>query len=238
MTTAPLLAGLREEGRALSDGVMDAMYAEDPFWSERYGARGRRNADQDGGYHVTYLVEALTAHEPQLFVRYAIWLRHVLAGRGMASRHLIENFDRLGAAIAARGWSGADRALAILAGASAALVHRDGAGAAVEEKRAAWCASLSAELARAAPDRAPEGGRRPHWTVDADLYVWYLADALALALPTGFESHLVAVRSMEARAGKPSVVPVVTRHLSRVAGEARLPARVIAMLEVAASGAA
>ena len=75
-----VLAGLQADGAALSDDVTTAMYAEDPFWTERYGARGRRNADQDGDYHVTYLVEALTAREPALFVRYAVWLRQVLAG--------------------------------------------------------------------------------------------------------------------------------------------------------------
>ena len=35
-----VLAGLQADGAALSDDVTTAMYAEDPFWTERYGARG------------------------------------------------------------------------------------------------------------------------------------------------------------------------------------------------------
>lgn len=225
-----LLDRLRAEGTAVSSQVLGEMYAEDPFWNERFGARGRGHADRDGAYHVLYLIEAIAAADPQLLVKYGTWLRDVLCGRGMASRHLMENFDRLGAAITARGWNGAERAVATLAEASDALVHRAGPGGDVEAVRASWAVSLAAELDREAPHRAAAAGNRPHWTVDADLYVWYLADALALDLPTGFDAHLVAVRAFEARAGHPSVVPVVTRHLARAAREAGMPGRTLAIL--------
>lgn len=58
-----LLERIERDGRALSQGVLDEMY-KDPFWTERYGDRGRRHADEDGDFHLRYLSRAPTAGDP------------------------------------------------------------------------------------------------------------------------------------------------------------------------------
>src|SRR3954447_8919885 len=95
-----LVAELAREAPALSASVIAAMY-EHPFWLERFGERGRKFATEDGQQHVAYLVQAVVAHDPAVLTRYARWLRSALTTRGMCSRHLEENFERLARAIGA-----------------------------------------------------------------------------------------------------------------------------------------
>src|SRR5690606_8457401 len=77
--------------------VTDAMYA-DPFWTARFGARGRMHAEEDAAYHVEYLVQALVARDAEVMRRYARWLQAVLTTRGMCTRHLDESLARVGSA--------------------------------------------------------------------------------------------------------------------------------------------
>ena len=46
----------------LSQRVLDRMY-ENPFWTERYGERGRRFANEDSLHHIGYLDQALAADD-------------------------------------------------------------------------------------------------------------------------------------------------------------------------------
>src|SRR5690242_53576 len=89
---------LENRGAALARRAIEEMY-KNPFWQERFGRRGRQFAEQDGRYHVSYLVEALRFQTPDIFINYARWLQTVLTTRGMCSRHLAENFSRLADAI-------------------------------------------------------------------------------------------------------------------------------------------
>ena len=160
-----LLRLLETHGHAISQRVLDDMYREDPFWTKRFGDRGRRHADEDSDFHMQYLRRAVDANDPDVMVRYATWLRDVLVSRGMCSRHLAENFERLARAIEAHAWDGGGKAVAIVDGAAGALEYRAGTAA------------------RAVQDlRFPDDGRH---------LASYLADAVARGNSTLFVDHVV-----------------------------------------------
>jgi hypothetical protein len=96
--TARLAQELEAQAGGLTARVVAEMYL-DPFWSERFGERGRKFSEEDGQHHVSYLVQALVAREPEVLARYGCWLRSVLTTRGMCTRHLAENFERLESAV-------------------------------------------------------------------------------------------------------------------------------------------
>jgi hypothetical protein len=175
--TTALQAALVEAAPRLTAQVLAEMY-ENPFWEERFGARGRTHAKDDGNFHIQYLLQALDAGDDHVFVEYARWLREVLVARGMCSLHLIENFDRLGRAIAREGWLEGDRAVAILAAGSRALAYETGEAAAIDRARA----TLAAAVARVVPV-----ARGEHEVAE---YLSFLADALAFAEPARFASFL------------------------------------------------
>ena len=176
-----LVAHLEHEGRALSQRVLAEMY-RDAFWSERFGDKGRRHANEDSDFHLRYLARALAAGDAGILARYATWLREVLATRGMCTRHLDENFRLLAREIAAQPWPDRDWAAALLAQARDALVYPAGAARWVQEH---------AERIAAAAIQGAQGQGRGAWKKDdgrgdaglpddARNYVSYLADALAL----------------------------------------------------------
>lgn len=109
------------------------MYAEDPFWEERFGARGRKFSDEDGVKHVQYLAQALRDGSPARLETYARWLQVVLCTRGMCSRHLARNFATLGGAIVEVGITDGERAIPYLEAASRALRHESPLAAALQD---------------------------------------------------------------------------------------------------------
>lgn len=182
-----LLQRLQSDGPALSQRVLEEMY-RDPFWGERFGTKGRRHADEDSDFHLRYLARALAAGDPAVLVRYARWLREVLATRGMCTRHLDENFRRLGEALAAQGWPATDLAVGFLNAARNALVWTEGPAAALQR-----------DADRLADDIA-QGQLESH----ARDLVSYLLDAVALGRPDLFATH---VAWMEAHLARHGVAP-------------------------------
>ena len=168
-----LVEKLRDEGPALSQRVLEEMYA-DPFWMERFGSKGRRHADEDSDFHLRYLSRALVAGDPGVLVRYARWLREVLATRGMCSRHLDDNFRRLARRLSEQGWQGTDLAIAFLQAARESL---------------RWEAGPAGELQREAAQLADELDAGPLVEAARDL-LSYLLDAVALRRPDLFAAHV------------------------------------------------
>lgn len=169
--TAPLLAARS----------VDEMY-RNPFWSARFGDRGRRFADEDGRYHVRYLVDALRWSSPAVMLNYATWLRGVLVARGMCSLHVAENFQRLRSALVAGIGMEAEPALDLLDAATAALARREAAAAEVERVAAAVATKARARLAKdgvVAPMRGAAGE-----PTDPEYLLSYVADALGEGRPT------------------------------------------------------
>jgi uncharacterized membrane protein len=202
VSTAALEQALVEAAPRLTARVLAEMYA-DPFWAARFGERGRGHARQDGDYHLTYVVEALRADDPAVFVKYARWLRDLLVARGMCSRHLADNFARLAIAIDGEPWPDRGEAVAVLQAGIDALRHRQGDAGMIDDHRAALVAAVVTRLRRDRPglvDRWDRDGG-PGCVDELDAWLSYLADALALAQPERFTAHVAFARGLLARRG-------------------------------------
>ncbi|HTV02041.1 MAG TPA: hypothetical protein VMF13_15945 [Luteitalea sp.] len=169
-----LREALRGQARELSQAVLDRMY-ENPFWMERYGARGRGFADEDSLHHMRYLDEALAAGEPAVFERYARWLRTVLVSRGMCTEHLAENFRLLASGIEAASVAEASVAVSILTAGADALRYTEGDAGRLQQDEPRL---LDAIRASAAGRAMRDDDRR--------YLVSYVIDAAA----TGVDTHL------------------------------------------------
>ena len=195
-----LVAQLERHGQELSQQVLRDMY-QDPFWSQRFGDRGRRHADEDSDFHMRYLRRALEAGDPAVMLRYAQWLRGVLSTRGMCTRHLVENFQRLAQAITERGWTGHEEAVGYLEAAGAALMYPGGMARDLQEREEALAAQAAATVLKANPAAALL--RTPADLRDdiANLFS-YLADACSGSQSQGFVTHVQWLRDCMQRAGR------------------------------------
>lgn len=205
MTSTPTLETLLTEAAPrLTERVIAEMYAN-AFWQERFGDRGRRHAGQDGGSHVQYVVEALVAANARVFTEYASWLRGVLVPRGMCSRHLGENFDRLASAIGQEAWPDRDRAIAILRAGTQALVHTSGDAGAIDAMRGSLARDTVASLYTQHPEWLARSGdaERARCVDDLDYQLSYLADALAFSERERFVAHIVFVAGFLERRAVP-----------------------------------
>lgn len=205
--------------------VADALgyMAADPFWGERYGARGRRFADEDGHYHLKYLLEALSARSAAPFERYAAWLQRILNTRGMCTRHLDHHFESLSSVLERRAGEDAGPALRILAAGRAALRHDDADAAVVQRVAAQWRAGSS-------DDGLPYSSA---W--DPIYLCHYLADGLALSTVDHLVSHIAWTGT--ALTGRAADAALLRARLRTVEGELRrhdaLTPRVREDLEIA-----
>ncbi|HET9957007.1 MAG TPA: hypothetical protein VFQ61_21070 [Polyangiaceae bacterium] len=165
----------------LSRRCTEAMYG-DPFWSARFGARGRAHAEADSGYHVKYVAAALRADDVTVFKKYALWLRGVLVSRNMCSWHLAESFRQLTLAMRAEHLEGVDRAAEVMHEGALALGYQ--AGDAGE---------LTAHLANIERQAQPESCYRI-----AEL-LSFLADGLAHSDDRTFACHVTFLNDTLAR---------------------------------------
>jgi hypothetical protein len=192
---------LLEIASELTERALAEQY-RDPFWYQRYGEpRATRHGRQDGNHHVSYLAEALRAHDPVVMERYARWLQQLLTTRGMCTRHIAECFDCLGRAINERGWSDARPALDVLAAATAALRYDGGPARAVQD-RASAIAGGDPEL---------------------ETLTSYLADAIALARPDVLGDHVAWYVGFLERQGRPPGTVLVLIERLRAAALRELP---------------
>ena len=206
-----LIALLRTHAGRMNARVLSEMY-ENPFWEERYGARGRRFAQEDGDSHLAHLVLALESHSPAMLVSYAQWLQRVLTTRGMCSRHLAENLERLAAAIRDERWDGGALAIEYLDRARESLRHTSEPARSVEE--------AAPMLARAAVEDLA-AGELPRGREDVLDLVSYAADALWNERPDLFGEHLAWYRGFLGRRGvEPDTLPRVLAVLGRASATA------------------
>jgi hypothetical protein len=78
----------------LVDGVLADMYPN-PFWDDRYGARGRALCQEDNHHHLNYLIAAIRTAAPDTMAAYYKWLQVLLVSRGMCTYHIRQNMDRM-----------------------------------------------------------------------------------------------------------------------------------------------
>ena len=197
-----LVARLAREAPALSASVIAAMY-EHPFWLERFGERGRKFASEDGQQHVAYLVQALVAHDPAVLTRYARWLRSVLTTRGMCSRHLEENFERLARAIGAT-VDDAAVATEYLREACLALSYEANPARELQDAMPRLADAAAAELERAHPGAISVWGTHGEVAHRDDMlhYLSYLSDAAEIRKPEGFLDYVAFVYSNAVERGR------------------------------------
>ena len=184
-----ILELIERDGRALSQKVLDEMY-RDPFWTERYGDRGRHHADEDSDFHLRYLSRAIAAGDAGVLRRYAVWLRELLATRGMCTRHLDENFRLLAREIASQPWPDRERAVAFLAQARDALSYEAAEARELQQRTD----ELAEAIAREFTQRHPRGWKRDErgehaLRDDAANYVSYVSDSLAFGKADTLITH-------------------------------------------------
>lgn len=160
-----LVERLRTDGPRISAQVMDEIWKEEPFWEQRFGERGRSRMTEDAAFHAEYLVQAVDAGDAGVMERYATWLQSVLVTRGMSTRHLDANFERLARALA-KEMPGSEKAVEYLEAARRALRLPEGP---------------ARELQDAADRLSP--------TEDVRYVIAHLADAMALARAELFAAH-------------------------------------------------
>lgn len=208
MTTslAELAARIDARKGELGRRSIQRMYDEDLFWEARFGTRGRRFADQDGAYHVTYLVQALRDGGPRRFVEYARWLQVVLTTRGMCTRHVARNFATLAEAIRDEGIDGAEPAIAILDEGMRALRHTAPAAAALQDAGATIAGRAVETLRLGRPDWPhwgdPAREERLRW--EAETLLSYAADALQRRQPEALVAHAHWLEADAERRGEPA----------------------------------
>jgi hypothetical protein len=202
-----LVALIRANASRINDRVVAEMY-ENPFWQDRFGARGRRFSQEDGSEHLQHLTLALESRSAPMLVSYGQWLQRVLTTRGMCSRHLAENFERLAAAIRDARWEGGTLAIEYLDRARQGLRHGSEPARSIE--------AAGPAMARAAVDSGA-ARRLPRGQEDVLDLVSYAADALWNERPDLFAAHLGWYRSflerseVDARA-LPAVLEVLARE--------------------------
>jgi hypothetical protein len=74
---------LLAEKSTLAQAITNAMYAERPQLLEQYGEHGRIRCLEDMHFNIEHLVPAVALGENQLFARYVVWLRDMLAARNV-----------------------------------------------------------------------------------------------------------------------------------------------------------
>ena len=210
-----LIERLEASAPELARRSIAEMY-DNPFWQERFGSRGRENADRDGQYHVSYLIQALAARDASVLTNYARWLQTLLVSRGMSSRHIAENFDRLARAIR-REVPESEPALELLAAATGALVYDVGPARELqtlapplarvvvdelERSHTAWFAAASSYPSLASLESI-EQAERARFENEVLDFIAYLADALNAGRPELFVRHALWTHAYQVRRRAP-----------------------------------
>lgn len=174
-------------GPRLVDRVLAEMY-ENPFWVERFGARAHTHGREDGLYHITYACNAIEAGDVGVIENYARWLQQVLTTRGMCSRHLADNFDRLAAAIRDEPWPGKQAAIDVFAAAARALHYEDSIAGGLQARTMIIARAATLDLHANHPDGPAADQAR--CIDDLSYHLSYLADAIALSRPQVFGDYI------------------------------------------------
>ena len=192
-------------GDSIARRAMAIMYAN-PFWDDRFGARGRRFAEEDGRHHVAYLCEALRQGSSESLERYALWLQSVLTTRGMCSAHLDENLERIGGIILSEELPDAHVAVDFLEHARRALCYDGGAARELQDASDAIGVAVRRILESETPRWRDEWGHdsATRLTANVEWLVSYLADAVHLQRDDQLAGYLAWLSDFAARRDVPA----------------------------------
>ncbi|MFC4101956.1 globin family protein [Paenibacillus xanthanilyticus] len=82
--------------------VTAGIYEAYPELMDKYGEAGKRKCIEDNEHHCRYLETSLALRDDKVFTDYALWLNNLLQKRGMSADHVIDNFERIAAAVQGR----------------------------------------------------------------------------------------------------------------------------------------
>ncbi|MCA0989498.1 hypothetical protein [Guptibacillus algicola] len=75
--------------------VVEGIYQDMPELLEKFGERGRTKCREDNYHHIKHLDSACKLESDEFFIDYALWLNNLLTTRGMQTKHVVDNFERL-----------------------------------------------------------------------------------------------------------------------------------------------
>lgn len=78
---------------SLAQTVTDALYAEMPELTDRYGAVGRERCLEDIRYTIDHLIPAVDLAQPSMFASYVAWLDDLLRARKVSTREVIRSLE-------------------------------------------------------------------------------------------------------------------------------------------------
>ena len=163
--------------------------AQDEFWQRRYAARAQRFANEDGAFHVRYLVDALRAGSPTVMAEYGKWLRDLLVPRGMCTLHLVEHFEHLWLAMEPEAGN-APALRYVRAGIDALAYPKESPARAVQQAAAA--------VEEQVPSLTPLSGTSRNSAWQTRYLCHYVADAIARADEALLSTHVNWARSLYA----------------------------------------
>ncbi|NUQ20897.1 MAG: hypothetical protein HOQ09_08040 [Gemmatimonadaceae bacterium] len=214
-------------GDSIARRAMAIMYAN-PFWDDRFGARGRRFAEEDGRRHIAYLCEALRQGSSDSLVHYTRWVQSVLTTRGMCSAHLDENLERVGGIILSEELPDGHVAVAFLDAGRRALCYAPGPARDIQDASDAIGVEVRRTLSSANPRWRDEWGRdsASRLTATVEWPVSYLADAVHLGRDDQLAGYLAWLADFAARREIPatsleSFLLALGSALDHLAGETR-----------------
>lgn len=90
---------LEQHVATLTERAVEYQYQRQPTLWRPFGDEGRGKSVRDMGYHLTYLIEALRADAPQLFLEYLAWVQELFNGLGFPPDVLSVSLETLQQAV-------------------------------------------------------------------------------------------------------------------------------------------
>lgn len=91
----PVCRELTQHQDAIVEVVVDNMYRSNPFWSVRYGERGRNSCKVDTYYNIAFLSDAIGMNKTEGILIHTRWMQQFLIARGMSSLYYYESWREL-----------------------------------------------------------------------------------------------------------------------------------------------
>ena len=89
-------ASVLERKEELAAAITTALYRERPELLERWGEAGRAKCLQDMRHNLEHLAPAVALGDSTLFARYVVWLRDMLASRGIPAGDVVDSLRHTG----------------------------------------------------------------------------------------------------------------------------------------------
>ncbi|NDJ61862.1 MAG: hypothetical protein GYB67_12100 [Chloroflexi bacterium] len=194
--TDPLCQELRAHEDAITEIVVNAMYAATPFWQVRYGDAGRAACATDTRYNIAYIIDAAGRQNAQGLVIHTQWMRKFLIERGMCTAYYAQALTLLADAIVANISSQHHAQIRSINDAlQAGLRHDHPFAQLIESQQATITRTVTAQHY----DRAvalQQRMTRHEYANDLLYKLSFLVDAVVTGQPQIMSSHLQWVRSV------------------------------------------